>query len=54
VFNVDISIQKFIIEQSGYESWGGTTMHVLVAVGYALVMGAVVYLLGAMLARRPG
>lgn len=29
-------------------------MHVFVAVGYALVMGAVVYLLGAMLARRPG
>jgi hypothetical protein len=54
VFNVDISIQKCIIQPFGRFSWGGTAMDVLTAFGFALVMGAVVYLLGGMLVRRSG
>ena len=54
VFNVDISIQKCIIESSGCDSWGGPTMAMFTAFGFALILGAVMYLLGGMLLRRPG
>jgi len=54
LFNVDISIQLFIIQAFGCYFNGGAVMELLATLGFAAVFGAVAYLLGGMLVRRSG